>query len=136
MNWTRDLVLASSLLCGRHYGPRMRDGQVNCSTFAESFLEGRYPRADIGAEHEALMIMGSDPWSPVHAVERLGIGRMVEAPQPGRLHLVQGWTGLEGGRIVKRSRGHTLLWGETLGPLADPRGLVMEANVSLPWVYR
>lgn len=53
----------------------------------------------------------SRTWGPVRAAAEVGISEAtVTLPRRGRWHLCQGWSGLDQGRVVEGSAGHTWLW--------------------------
>ena len=92
-----------------------RDELIDCSTttawvLAEVYPDGKWvldPRAAFfylpngqrsgsvhrtEADYAALQIFaGQSPWSPIAAVERVGVGIQVTTPSAGRWHLVQSW---------------------------------------------
>ena len=74
-----------------------------------------------------------NPWSPVEAVQAVGLGEQVAAPIVGRWHLVQGWrTAGDPERVARgetpQGTGHTFLWRASSAEWgrqcdsADPRG--------------
>jgi len=104
---------------GFGYGPRVADSVIDCSTLTASILRSAWGRDVVTPEvWRDLQIMDPDrPWSPMDAIGRItGRGAVYprygpEMPEPGRLHLMQGWTGLgPGGRVAGNSRGHAWLW--------------------------
>jgi len=109
---------------GRLYvGGKTDDRTTDCVRLTYAVLLALYG-ARVEAERAALMLYDpSRPWSPPEAVHRLGIGKLVDAVQPGCWHLVQGWVSLS-----PLSDGHGFLWYEPMSPLAAGTGVQVQAN--------
>lgn len=126
---------------GRTYG-HSGEATTDCCRMVEAVLMDLYGRDLVWGEHAALMVMDpAQPFSPVDACVRLGIGARVTLPTPGRWHVCQGWRYLDDrGWVVQRSpNGHTWIWYEppmVMAPGADSLGLKVEANVRRPWKTR
>jgi len=131
-------VLAASVAClgGRTYGGR-GEATTDCCRFVEQLLIALYGD-HIVAEHEALMVLDhSEPYSPVDAVVRLGLGRVVDSPRFGSWHVVQAWRQLTASGGVPAGvspNGHTFLYYEPAGAVLGS-GVVVEANVRRPFLY-
>jgi hypothetical protein len=65
---------------------------------------------------QRFMIPASEPWGPVNEAIAAGIGKAYSGtPQPGKWYIVQKWTGLVNGQVVKGASGHQWLqWGPDL----------------------
>jgi hypothetical protein len=116
----------------RHGGGRFyRAGQsdeatTDCSRLVYAVLVELYGER-VEAERAALMLwQGQPPWSPVEAVEKLGIATPTDQPWPGQWHLVQGWQSLEPLR-----GGHSFYWYEPPIPLAGVHGVQVQANLGV-----
>lgn len=73
-----------------------QDERIDCSTLTAWVLAEVYPSArwTVAAYQDLQIQDAARPWSPVEAVERLGLGQQVAAPTPFRWHLVQSWRSL------------------------------------------
>lgn len=90
---------------------------TSCSPFAGAVVIDAFPMARWSSQSWAdLQIMdAARPWSPIAAVVAAGIGSEVGRPMSGRWHYCQGWSGLDNGRIVATSGGHSwLCYGDDL----------------------
>ena len=110
--------------------PDIRQRQTNCCIAVELILKALRPDGQWSTQtHADLMILdAARPWSPIDAIEAAGIGSRVDAPVPGRWHLVQFWRD-----PVALTNGHTILWYQS--PLAFiSEGYVAEAtDASVQW---
>lgn len=111
---------------------------TNCCRAVELILVELYGDAVRSSEHPALMVMDpSQPFSPVDACVRLGIGERVDEPLAGRWHVVQGWRTLnEYGHVPNPSpspNGHTFLFYRCRPPEVGG-DILVNANTSRPWV--
>ena len=134
----RLLAAAVEALGGKMYG-HTGSATTDCSRAVEAILAGIYG-SRVTAEHKALMIFDpSQPFSPVEACERLGIGREVETPIPGCWHVVQGWRVLDSrGWVPDPSpspNGHAFLFYQLPAPMAGS-SILINANVTRPWLRR
>lgn len=106
----RVLIQAIRLLAGAHYdtspGASKRPATIDCSRFGFDLLlcwgDAHQKQADL-----MLNVAADRPFANVEACVALGIGIEVVEPLPARIHYLQGWTGLDAGRITSKSRGHT-----------------------------
>ena len=134
-------------VAGRHYdttpGASKDPTTTDCSRAPYAALVdtfGEHVKAEQKALH--LNVDADQPFDNVDAIVRLGIGRIVQEPIPGRMHYMQGWNGLFGGdprklRIVKGSKGHTTMWWEAPFPLANECMVLQATPLKPPWVdYR
>ena len=78
---------------------------TNCSTFTAAVVMATYPTAAwTDRSYAQLQVFAGMRFdSPVLAVVEAGVGNAVDALQPGRWHLVQGW------RKLSPPRGHAVL---------------------------
>lgn len=134
-------------LGGKVYGhPSRRDMRAgvqrtvtNCSVAVAEILAAVYGER-VRDEWEALMVGDpSQPFSPIDAVVRLGIGERTDSPRPGCWSVVQGWRKLDSNGWVPNPspvpNGHVLLWYEP--PSVDlGAGILVNANTSRPWGKR
>lgn len=104
------------------YGPRW-PSEVDCSTLVAHVVQEHYGTGRDVWQAVSLSLPDAGPWDGVVAVaEALGTDPCLpyhgpHQPMPGRLHYVQGWSGLSAeGAIVRDtpsrrgSRGHAWLW--------------------------
>lgn len=87
--------------------------RTDCSTLTAWSLARVYPSArwTVAAYQDLQIQDAARPWSPIEALERLGVAQEVTAPTPHRWHLVQSWRSLkplEGGhaRLAYVDRDH------------------------------
>jgi len=107
---------------------------TDCSRFAFAVLCDVYGAERVQPRHAELHlnVPASRPWANIEALCELGLGREVDTPCPG-WHYCQGWSGLEGGEIVRGSRGHTTLFFQPPLPVIGP-GFVLQATpLAPPW---
>ncbi len=79
-----------------------------CCVYARLILAVHYGGPVVDAAPITLWHLqpeAGDPWGPVTAAVRSGVGELVEAPVPGRWHIAQSWVG-----TPMASSGHTWLW--------------------------
>lgn len=145
-----DLALAFAFareLGGKTYGHPSRADMAagdrrtitNCSVGSAEVLVSVYGER-VRGEWKALMISDpSQPFSPVDAVERLGIGRRCDTPRSGCWHLVQGWRVLDGNGWVPSPgpdpNGHAFFYYEPPAPTPGA-GMLVNANTTRPWARR
>jgi len=69
---------------------------IDCSSFTAYVLLTAFPLGRWDAERygELQIFNASEPWSPIDAVERAGVGSRVSAPVAGLWHLTQAWKSL------------------------------------------
>lgn len=105
----------------RGHGYGVGPGRVDCCTLTASVLRDAYGREVVTPDVWRDLCLStashrSRPWAPVESIaDALELhaaipGHGPERPEPGRLHLCQGWAHLTGLGIGAGSRGHAWFW--------------------------
>ena len=106
------LDVAHNHLDGYRYklvGPNLDKMETNCCIATEQIMMEYFDIEFSSEQHGDLMILDPKrPWSPIDAVVSAGIGQAVDAPVPGRFHLMQTWRGLN-----PLDRGHSVIYFES-----------------------